>query len=74
MAMIAIGAGGLDVAKAMAGIPYRITYPKIIEVRLTGTLQHGVSSKDIILELLRRESVKGGVGKIYEYTGEGLKT
>lgn len=73
MAMIAIGAGGLDVAKAMAGIPYRITYPKIIEVRLTGTLQHGVSSKDIILELLRRESVKGGVGKIYEYTGEGLK-
>lgn len=73
MAMIAIGAGGLDVAKAMAGIPYRITYPKIIEVRLSGKLPHGVSSKDIILELLKRESVKGGVGKIYEYTGEGVK-
>lgn len=73
MAMIAIGAGGLDVAKAMAGLPYRITYPKITEVRLKGKLTHGVSAKDIILELLRRESVKGGVGKIYEYTGEGVK-
>ncbi len=73
MAMIAIGAGGLDVAKAMAGLPYRITYPKITEVRLQGKLAHGVSAKDIILELLRRESVKGGVGKIYEYTGEGIK-
>ncbi len=74
MAMIAIGAGGLDVAKAMAGIPYRITYPKICQVRLSGKLAHGVSAKDIILELLRRESVKGGVGKIYEYTGEGVRT
>lgn len=73
MAMIAIGAGGLDVAKAMAGLPYRITYPKITEVRLQGKLAHGVSAKDIILELLCRESVKGGVGKIYEYTGEGIK-
>lgn len=74
MAMIAIGAGGLDVAKAMAGIPYRIPYPKIVEVRLTGELGHGVSAKDIILELLRLQSVKGGVGRIYEYTGPGVKT
>ena len=65
MGMIAIGAGGLDVAKAMAGIPYRLTMPEVLEVRLTGQLQHGVSAKDIILELLRRLTVKGGVGKVY---------
>lgn len=70
---LAIGAGGLDVAKAMAGISYRITMPKIVEVRLKGKLSHGVSSKDITLELLRRLSVKGGVGKIFEYTGDGVK-
>ena len=69
MGMIAIGAGGLDVAKAMAGIPYRLTMPEVLEVRLTGQLQHGVSAKDIILELLRRLTVKGGVGKVFEYTG-----
>lgn len=74
MGMIAIGAGGLDVAKAMAGIPYRLTMPEVIEVRLTGTLRHGCSSKDIILELLRQLSVKGGVSKVFEYTGEGVKT
>ena len=74
MGMIAIGAGGLDVAKAMAGIPYRLTMPEVLEVRLTGQLQHGVSAKDIILELLRRLTVKGGVGKVFEYTGEGVKT
>lgn len=73
LASIAIGAGGLDVAKAMAGLPYTIPYPKVVEVRLEGKLAHGVSSKDIILELLKRRSVKGGVGKIFEYTGEGLK-
>lgn len=72
MASIAIGAGGLDVAKAMAGLPYRITYPKVTQVWLEGTLPHGVSSKDVILELLRRETVKGGVGKVYEYAGPGL--
>lgn len=73
MAMIAMGAGGLDVAKAMAGLGYTIPYPKVVEVRLEGRLPHGVSAKDIILELLRRRSVKGGVGKVFEYTGEGLK-
>lgn len=61
---IAIGAGGLDVAKAMAGIGYRLTCPKVVEVKLTGTLAHGVSSKDIILKLLELLSVKGGVGKV----------
>ena len=71
---LAIGAGGLDVAKAMAGIPYRLTMPEVIEVRLTGKLSHGVSAKDIILELLRQLSVKGGVGKVFEYTGEGVKS
>lgn len=73
MACIAIGAGGLDVAKAMAGIPYRLTCPSVIQVNLTGKLPHGVSSKDIILKLLEILSVKGGVGKVFEYTGEGLK-
>ena len=70
---IAIGAGGLDVAKAMAGIGYRLTCPKVVEVKFTGTLAHGVSSKDIILKLLELLSVKGGVGKVFEYTGEGVK-
>ena len=73
MACIAIGAGGLDVAKAMAGISYRLTCPSVIQVNLTGKLKHGVSSKDIILKLLELYSVKGGVGKVFEYTGEGLK-
>lgn len=73
MASIAMGAGGLDVAKAMAGLTYRITYPEVVNVRLEGELPHGVSSKDIILELLRRLSVKGGVGRILEYTGPGVK-
>lgn len=73
MACIAIGAGGLDVAKAMAGISYRLTCPSVIQVNLTGKLQHGVSSKDIILKLLELFSVKGGVGKVFEYTGDGLK-
>lgn len=70
---LAIGAGGLDVAKAMAGIEYRLTMPKVVQVNLRGKLLHGVSSKDIILELLKRLSVKGGVSKIFEYTGEGVK-
>lgn len=70
--MLAIGAGGLDVALAMAGEPLYLKMPKIINVKLSGTLKKGVSAKDIVLEMLRRESVKGGVGKIYEYTGDGL--
>jgi aconitate hydratase len=72
--MIAIGAGGLDVAVAMGGGAYYITYPKIVNVKLTGKLSGWVSAKDVILEVLRILTVKGGVGKIIEYTGEGVKT
>lgn len=72
--MIAIGAGGLDVAVAMGGGEYYITMPKIVKVNLTGKLNPWVSAKDIILELLRRLTVKGGVSKIFEYTGDGVKT
>lgn len=72
--MIAIGAGGLDVAVAMGGGAYYITYPKIVKVNLTGKLSPWVAAKDVILEVLKRMSVKGGVGKVIEYTGEGVKT
>ena len=72
--MIAIGAGGLDVAVAMGGGAYYITYPQIVKVNLTGKLSDWVSAKDVILEVLRRMSVKGGVGKVIEYCGEGVKT
>ncbi len=71
--MLAIGAGGLDVALAMAGQPYYLKMPKIVQIQLTGKLKPGVSSKDIILEVLRRLSVKGGVGKVIEYSGDGVK-
>ncbi|HIS24294.1 MAG TPA: aconitate hydratase [Candidatus Faeciplasma gallinarum] len=74
LGMIAIGAGGLDVAVAMGGGTYYITYPKIVKVELKGKLSPWVSAKDVILEVLRRMSVKGGVGKIMEYCGEGVKT
>ena len=74
LGMIAIGAGGLDVAVAMGGGAYYITYPKIIKVELRGKLLPWVSAKDVILEVLRRLSVKGGVGYIVEYCGEGVKT
>jgi len=70
----AMGAGGLDVACSMAGAPFRIKYPKIVGVRLTGKLQPWVSAKDVILEVLRRIDVKGGVGKVLEYFGDGVKT
>lgn len=70
----AMGAGGLDVACAMAGAPFRIKYPRIVGVRLTGKLSPWVSAKDVILEVLRRIDVKGGVGKVLEYFGEGVKT
>lgn len=70
----AMGAGGLDVACAMAGAPFRIKYPEIVGVHLTGKLQPWVSAKDVILEVLRRIDVKGGVGKVLEYFGEGVKT
>lgn len=72
--MIAIGAGGLDVAVAMGGGAYYITYPKIVKVELTGKLSPWVAAKDVILEVLRRMSVKGGVGKVIEYCGDGVKT
>ncbi len=73
LGMIAIGAGGLDVAVAMGGGAFHLVMPKIIGVNLTGKLKNGVSAKDIILEVLRQETVKGGVSAIYEYYGEGLK-
>jgi aconitate hydratase len=73
MGMIAIGAGGLDVTIAMAGGPYHLKMPEIVLVRLKGSLGPWVSSKDIILELLRRLTVKGGVGKIFEFGGPGVK-
>ena len=72
--MIAIGAGGMDVAVAMGGGTYYITCPKVVKVNLTGKLQPWVAAKDVILEVLKRLSVKGGVGKVIEYCGEGVKT
>ncbi len=72
--MLAMGAGGLDVAVAMGGGAYYITYPKVVKVELTGKLSPWVAAKDVILEVLRRMSVKGGVGKVIEYCGEGVKT
>lgn len=73
MAMIAIGAGGLDVAVAMAGEPYHLKMPEVVLIRLKGKLPPWVASKDITLELLRRLTVKGGVGKIFEFGGPGVK-
>lgn len=72
--MLAIGAGGLDVAVAMGGGAYYLTCPRVVGIRLTGKLSPGVAAKDIILEVLRRLSVKGGVGKVMEYIGEGVRT
>lgn len=72
--MLAIGAGGLDVAMAMAGEPFYLNMPEVVGVKLTGALQPWVSGKDVILEMLRRLSVKGGVGKIFEYFGPGAST
>ena len=72
--MLAIGAGGLDVAVAMGGGAYYLAMPKVCRVYLTGELNKMVAAKDVILELLRRMSVKGGVGKIIEYAGPGVKT
>lgn len=72
--MLAMGAGGLDVAVAMGGGAYYITMPKVVKINLTGKLNDWVSAKDVILEVLRQLSVKGGVGKVMEYTGEGVKS
>lgn len=72
LGMIAIGAGGLDVAMAMGGSPYYISVPEVVGVHLTGKLSPYVSAKDVILEVLRTLTVKGGVGRIIEYTGDGV--
>lgn len=74
LGMIAIGAGGLDVAVAMARGTYSLVCPKVIKVNLTGKLRPWVSAKDVILYVLKELTVKGGVGKIVEYTGEGVKS
>ena len=70
--MLAIGAGGLDIALAMGGLAFNLNMPQVIGVKLTGRLQPFVSAKDIILEVLRRKTVKGGVGKVFEYFGPGV--
>jgi aconitate hydratase len=74
LGMLAIGAGGLEVAMAMAGEPFHVEMPKIWGVKLAGELPDWVSAKDVILEMLRRHNVDGGIGKIIEYYGPGLKT
>ncbi|NMF05361.1 aconitate hydratase [Clostridium beijerinckii] len=72
--MLAMGAGGLDVALAMGGGAYNINTPKVVKIELTGKLNRMVAAKDVILEVLRELTVKGGVGKVFEYAGEGVKT
>jgi len=74
LGQIGIGSGGLDIAAAMGGAPYYIEMPEVVSVRLEGELDEWATAKDVILELLRRLSVKGGVGKIFEYTGPGVET
>ena len=72
--MLAIGAGGLDVAVALGGGPYFFPMPQVVRVHLTGALQPWVTAKDVILELLRRLTVRGGTGKIFEYGGPGIRS
>ncbi len=74
LGMIAIGAGGLDVAVAMGGQPFYVIAPRVVLVRLTGSLPPWVSGKDIILEVLRRQTVKGGLGRVFEYGGPSVET
>ncbi|MBD3297656.1 MAG: aconitate hydratase, partial [candidate division Zixibacteria bacterium] len=74
LGMLAMGAGGLDVAVAMAGGAFNLTMPKVLKINLTGKLGHWVAAKDVILEILRQISVKGGVGRILEYAGPGVET
>ncbi|WIV67115.1 aconitate hydratase [Natrialbaceae archaeon AArc-T1-2] len=74
LGQLAIGAGGIDVTVAMGGAPYYIEMPEVVNVRLEGELPEWATAKDVILELLRRLTVKGGVGKILEYTGPGVET
>lgn len=72
--MLSIGVGGMDVATAMTGVPMRLKMPRIVKVNLTGELKPGCNAKEIILEMLRRVSIKGGLGNVYEYVGPGVKT
>lgn len=72
--MMCIGVGGMDIATAMTGVPMRLKMPQIIKVNLTGRLRPGCNAKEVILEMLRRNTVKGGLGKIYEYVGPGAAT
>ncbi|MDU0458817.1 MAG: aconitate hydratase [Geobacteraceae bacterium] len=74
LSMLAMGAGGLDVALAMAGHPFNLPCPKVMGVKLVGRLPEWVSGKDVVLEMLRRHTVKGGVGKVIEYYGPGVET
>ena len=69
--MLCIGVGGMDVATAMTGVPMRLKMPQVVQVYLTGELKPGVNAKEVILEMLRRVSIKGGLGNVYEYTGPG---
>ncbi len=69
--MLCIGVGGMDVATAMTGIPMRLKMPRVVNVKLTGELKPGCNTKEIILEMLRRVTIKGGLGNVYEYTGPG---
>lgn len=71
--MLSIGVGGMDVATAMTGLPMRLTMPKIVKVNLTGKLRPGVNAKEVVLEMLRRVTVKGGLGKVFEYVGPGVE-
>ena len=72
--MLCIGVGGMDVATAMTGVPMRLKMPQIIKVNLTGHLQPGCNAKEVILEMLRRVGIKGGLGKVFEYMGPGAAT
>lgn len=72
--MLCIGVGGMDVATAMTGVPMRLKMPRVIQVYLTGSLKPGVNAKEVILEMLRRVTIKGGLGNVYEYTGPGAET
>ena len=72
--MLCIGVGGMDVATAMTGVPMRLKMPRIVNVKLTGELKPGCNAKEVILEMLRRVTIKGGLGNVYEYTGPGVAT
>lgn len=74
LGMVAIGAGGLDVALAMAGVPFSLICPRVVEIRLHGRLRPFVTAKDVILTVLERFGVKGNVNTVFEYTGDGVAT